>query len=338
VTKVCKHSQYSGGFNHNTGMVEFICTGCGALVKAIKNGELQKPEPLKFIPLPEKPVCKHKHVNWVKQIMGDGYFQTCLECNAILTNVDEPNSILVLSESHHQFYQYRFHRCQAESKTRKYHVKVDSGFGKQFIDGSSGMFHGFHFKKIVITGTFWQGVDAVKIMQYAKAVLDDGGEVIDETQGLPANMTKPKPVKLMPKPFLLPKKNEEPKPLKHGEVRKLPKSNSPMWTEQWAAQGSAKLPYIVSKKSTGYNNAMTDEGWACSCPNFTQNTPRADCKHICWVKKSENIPLSNPASTLPPDQQEAFKKFLLEQAQKGQPALKTEGKPKPFVTQGRRFR
>jgi hypothetical protein len=125
--------------------------------------------------------------------------------------------------------------------------------------------------------------------------------------------------------------------MKNGEVRKLPKANSPMWTTQWAAQGSAKTPYIVSKKETT-NGATTDEGWACSCRDFTSHTPRADCKHICWVKKFEKISMSAaPVAMLPKEQQEAFKKFLLQQAAAGNSAIKAD-KPKPFITQGRRFR
>ena len=85
------------------------------------------------------------------------------------------------------------------------------------------------------------------------------------------------------------------------------------------------------------NGATTSEGWACSCRDFTAHTPRADCKHICWVKKFEKIPMSAaPVAMLPKEQQEAFKKFLLEQAKAGMPAIKVE--KKPFITQGRRFR
>ena len=126
--------------------------------------------------------------------------------------------------------------------------------------------------------------------------------------------------------------------MKNGEVRKLPKANSPMWTMQWAAQGSAKAPYIVSQRPLSQSNgATTSEGWACSCRDFTSHTPRADCKHICWVKKFEKLPLSAaPVAMLPKEQQEAFKKFLLQQAKAGTPAIKSENKP--FITQGRRFR
>lgn len=212
-----------------------------------------------------------------------------------------------------------------------------------FIDGSQGMIHGHHFSGIVIVGTFEEKVDANEILMYAKANLEPGGQI---TGG---NVVKPKPLLVVKpvniwkgadgvptasKPFLLPKK-EEPK-MKNGEVRKLPKANSPMWVTQWAAQGTAKTPYIVSKKDTP-SGATTSEGWACSCPSFTQNSPRADCKHICWVRKFENIPMSAaPVAMLPKEQQEAFKKFLLEQAKAGNPAIKVE--KKPFITQGRRFR
>lgn len=130
-----------------------------------------------------------------------------------------------------------------------------------------------------------------------------------------------------------------PDAMKNGEVRKLPKVNSPMWTTQWAAQGSAKAPYIVSHKAHGpYGGNTTDEGWACSCASFTSNTPRADCKHICWVKKKEKIFITAaPVALLPDDQQAAFQKFLREQATKGTPALPV-GKVKPLFTQGRKFR
>ena len=224
--------------------------------------------------------CAHKHVNWLKHVTGDGYFGVCAECNAIIT--DKPKSVLVLSGSHHEFYQYRFHQCEKESQKRKHHVWVDSDFGKQFVDGSQGMFHGLHFDTVVVTGTFHEQLDAKNIMAYAKTVLNPGGTLIDETQVLPAMMTKPegvvKPKPLMfplTKPFLLPKKDEPSQPLFNGEVRKLPKANSPLWTMQWAAQGSAKAPYIVSQRPMSQSNgAITSEGWACSCRDFTAVTRR----------------------------------------------------------------
>jgi hypothetical protein len=136
--------------------------------------------------------------------------------------------------------------------------------------------------------------------------------------------------KIVPLPKAEPKKN--------GQVRKLPRSSSPLFTTQWSAQGSARLPYVISHRENAINGAVTDEGWACSCPDFTRHTPRADCKHICWVKKSEHIELTAaPVALLPKAQREAFNKFLLQQATAGTPALPA-GKSKPFITQGRKFR
>lgn len=76
---------------------------------------------------------------------------------------------------------------------------------------------------------------------------------------------------------------------KEGDIWKLPKSNSPLWTEQWGYQGSSKTPYVISHRTENINGAMTEEGWACSCPNFTRHTPRTDCKHILNVKLKEGL-------------------------------------------------
>jgi DNA-directed RNA polymerase subunit RPC12/RpoP len=140
---------------------------------------------------------------------------------------------------------------------------------------------------------------------------------------------KPKPllkVKLQPVPIA--------QPMKNGEVRKLPQANSPVWTVQWSVMGTAKMPYIVSR--TGHTNgATTSEGWACSCPNFTQHTPRTECKHILKVMMSEGVkPSAPPVAALPDEQQEAFQKFLRQQAAAKVP----DGKARPLFTTGRRFR
>jgi hypothetical protein len=122
--------------------------------------------------------------------------------------------------------------------------------------------------------------------------------------------------------------------MKNGEVRKLPQANSPVWTVQWSVMGTAKMPYIVSR--TGHTNgATTSEGWACSCPNFTQHTPRTECKHILKVMMAEGVkPSAPPVAALPDEQQEAFQKFLRQQAAAKVP----DGKAKPLFTTGRRFR
>lgn len=72
--------------------------------------------------------------------------------------------------------------------------------------------------------------------------------------------------------------------MQKGEVKKLPAVNSPLWTDQWAVQGSGNAPYIVSHKKDGE--------WQCSCPAWTRNTPREDCKHILKVKLVEKVPSS----------------------------------------------
>jgi hypothetical protein len=128
--------------------------------------------------------------------------------------------------------------------------------------------------------------------------------------------------------------------MKNGDYRKLPQSSSPLWMSQWAVQGTAKAPYIVSKKvfAANYSASTTDQGWACSCPNFTQHTPRTECKHILKVMLGEGVkPNSAPVASLPDDQQDAFQKFLRQQAERGTPALPA-GKHKPLFTTGRRFR
>ena len=71
-----------------------------------------------------------------------------------------------------------------------------------------------------------------------------------------------------------------------GEIRKLPKSSSPMFVKQWSYQGSAKTPYIVSRKQ-GY--AGKAQGWQCSCKSWTTTVPRQKCKHIVAVMLKEKI-------------------------------------------------
>ena len=72
-----------------------------------------------------------------------------------------------------------------------------------------------------------------------------------------------------------------------GEIRKLPKSSSPLWTDQWSYQGSAKAPYIVSRKQ-GYRGSGYTE-WQCSCKSWTTTVPRQKCKHIVAVMLKEKI-------------------------------------------------
>ena len=124
--------------------------------------------------------------------------------------------------------------------------------------------------------------------------------------------------------------------MQNGEMRKLPKSNSPMWTEQWAYQGTAKSPYIVSaRKGSGDGiNTGWDTAWGCSCPDWTKHSPRVDCKHILAVKLKEKI-ATNPAKIMSANMdaktKKEFEKFL---AQKEKSAV---GKS-PLEERGRKFR
>jgi hypothetical protein len=101
------------------------------------------------------------------------------------------------------------------------------------------------------------------------------GKVVPEWKLLPkSNATLANPVNTL-KPTLV---------RKEGDIWKLPKSSSPMWTQQWGYQGSAKAPYIISRRDEGHaNGSTTSDGWACSCMSFTRNTPRTPCKHILNV-------------------------------------------------------
>ncbi|SRR6266496_497617 len=161
-------------------------------------------------------------------------------------------------------------------------------------------------------------------------VLDWTGDICDNCKG-ESNMAK-KPilkVHLMPAP-----KAEH----KQGDVWKLPKGNSPLWTEQWAYQGSAKSPYIVSRKQDHKYDGVTEESWACSCMNWTRNMPRVDCKHILQIKLKEKVQATpQKIARLSNDQQAAFEKWQREQAEKG---IVVGNIPEgaDFTPKGRKFR
>jgi hypothetical protein len=142
-------------------------------------------------------------------------------------------------------------------------------------------------------------------------------------------------------------------PMKNGDVRKLPKSNSGLFTEQWAAQGTAKVPYIVTRQLTSgaigalrpYGENYTDNGWACGCSDFTQHTPRAECKHIIRVQKKEGMlgtysPSGTCVTGVSAEQAEAFKKFMAAEHAKKLVAIANEDGGIKMLgdDQGRRFR
>jgi len=138
--------------------------------------------------------------------------------------------------------------------------------------------------------------------------------------------------------------------MQSGEIRKLPKSSSPMFVEQWIYQGSAKAPYIVSRKGgykgTGYaTDAQKAQEWQCSCKSWTTTVPRQDCKHVVAVKLKEGILVNvtppnwgdaKPEKKYPghvvisEEEHEAYKKFL--------EARGTRKAGNNFDEEGRRFR
>jgi len=129
---------------------------------------------------------------------------------------------------------------------------------------------------------------------------------------------------------------------KEGDIWKLPKASSPMWTEQWGYQGSSKTPYIISRRSEGINGfIMTDDGWACSCPNFTRNTPRTPCKHILNIKLNEGIAAPKAAKLARVDDKTLaeFEKWQREQAAAKKPTPTAgDAKLNLFGATGRKFR
>ena len=138
--------------------------------------------------------------------------------------------------------------------------------------------------------------------------------------------------------------------MKSGEIRKLPAASSPMFVSQWAYQGTAKTPYIVSRKGgykgTGYaTEQQKAQEWQCSCKSWTTTVPRQKCKHIVAVMLKEKIlvdvtpaewksdPVKKPAGdhvVISKDEHEEYKKFLA--------ARGTRKAGNQFDEEGRRFR
>ena len=129
--------------------------------------------------------------------------------------------------------------------------------------------------------------------------------------------------------------------MKSGEIRKLPAASSPMFVSQWAYQGTAKTPYIVSRKQ-GYPEQQKE--WQCSCKSWTTTVPRAACKHIIAVQLKEKIlvmatPTKHPLILVKPEkghvviseqEHKEYKKFL--------EARGTRKAGNQFDEEGRRFR
>ena len=138
--------------------------------------------------------------------------------------------------------------------------------------------------------------------------------------------TRPRP--RAKKPLTLGPSGDIPSNMQNGEIRKLPKANSPMWSEQWAYQGTAKSPYIVSAKKAGW-----DQTWGCSCPDWTKHSPRVACKHILAVQLKEKIQVTPPdlmSGNMNPETKKEFEKFLAQKSkavvQSGKSALEEKGR------------
>ena len=137
--------------------------------------------------------------------------------------------------------------------------------------------------------------------------------------------------------------------MQSGEIRKLPAASSPMFVSQWAYQGTAKAPYIVSRKQGYKGNGYATEQqkaqeWQCSCKSWTTTVPRADCKHVVAIKLEEKIlvyvtPTTHPLIIVKPEkghvviseqEHEEYKKFLA--------ARGTRKAGDQFDEEGRKFR
>jgi len=118
--------------------------------------------------------------------------------------------------------------------------------------------------------------------------------------------------------------------------------------QQWAYQGTAKVPYIITTYAFKRDGSTTADGWACSCMNFTRNMPRCACKHILNIMLNEglkpvNISDKNVAAksvtNLTDSDLDAFKKWQREQAEKGNITPEArESDLTLFGATGRKFR
>ena len=75
---------------------------------------------------------------------------------------------------------------------------------------------------------------------------------------------------------------------------KIAEVEQPAMDGSMGYQGSAKAPYIVSRKQGYKGNGYATEQqkaqeWQCSCKSWTTTVPRADCKHIVAIKLEEKI-------------------------------------------------
>lgn len=131
---------------------------------------------------------------------------------------------------------------------------------------------------------------------------------------------------------------------KQGDIWKLPKANAPFRSEQWAYQGSAKTPYVVTRYDDKRDGAVTEDGWACSCMSFTRNVPRTPCKHILNVMLKEGIGTVQKATAklanVDDKKMAEFERWQREEAarKKDKQAVSGEAKLNLFGNTGRKFR
>ena len=105
-----------------------------------------------------------------------------------------------------------------------------------------------------------------------------------------------------------------------GEIRKLPRGISPMWTELYAVQETAARHYIVSaKKVGGYNGLESGIEWSCSCR-------KEGCKHAAAVQVKLGVAISIPLE----------KQFELPLAKKSPAVINSQ--QSSFEDKGRKFR
>jgi hypothetical protein len=170
------------------------------------------------------------------------------------------------------------------------------------------------------------------------------GMPVWKTKNKPAfnvNSTPAKPVTKKPTLMVVPKA-----PVVHteGDIWELPHVNAPFMSKQWAYQGSASTPYVITHYQTKRDGAVTKDGWACSCMNFTRKTPRTECKHILkTMMKNGTKPTADAKLAAVPDETlKAFQKWQREQAAAGVPVGAgvgaEKGKLNMFENKGRKIR
>jgi hypothetical protein len=158
---------------------------------------------------------------------------------------------------------------------------------------------------------------------------------------------KPKPLSMLPKStgsnqFNSPIKKPVLVKREEGDVWEIPATSSPLWTKQWAYQGSAKEPYIISKKKH-VDGRTSSDGWACSCRAFTQHSPRKDCKHIINIKHQFGLGPVNATkhavANLDSEEAAAFAEFKRQKAQNAKQKPESgDAELNLFGATGRKFR